>query len=339
MVVSKTYNLFIMVIVILLAGCSPHSEKKSEIETPVKWETLLPEGAPTARHEASAFAYKDKLYLIGGRRINPVDVYDPITDSWSAKSETPLELHHFQSVVVGDAVYLMGAMTGRWPNEKPLEKVMVYYPDEDRYEETHDIPKARQRGGAGVVQYQGKIYMIGGIVNGHMDGYVNWFDEYDPKTGKWRILPGAPHARDHFVATMVGSKLYALAGRKTEHAIGNDFGPTHKAGDVFNFDTGQWKPLGEALNIPTRRAGNMIATWNNEIIVGGGESENQVPAHGEVEVFDTVDKTWRNWPSLNQGRHGSAFVEIDGYLYTASGCGNRGGEPELTSIERIKLPG
>ena len=338
MAVEGIYNYFAIVFIVFLMGCSPASEKKTDAPSPAQWEALSPAGAPTARHEASAVAYKGTLLLIGGRRINPVDVYDPRTNSWSEKSETPLELHHFQSVVIGDAVYLMGAMTGGWPNEKPLEKIMIYYPDEDRYVESHDIPKARRRGGAGVVYHQGKIYMVGGITNGHMDGYVSWFDEYDPETGKWRILPDAPHQRDHFVATMVGTKLYAFAGRQTEHAVGNDFGPTHKYGDVFDFETEQWEPLNEALTLPTRRAGNMIATWNNEILIGGGESENQVPAHNEVEAFDTVSQTWRNWPSLNQGRHGSAFVEIEGYIYTASGCGRRGGEPELTSIERLKLP-
>jgi len=63
------------------------------------------------------------LYLIGGRRINPVDVYDPATNIWTQKGPTPIELHHFQAVVYGDAIYIMGAMTGGWPNEKPLDRI------------------------------------------------------------------------------------------------------------------------------------------------------------------------------------------------------------------------
>ncbi|MEL7006088.1 MAG: DUF5060 domain-containing protein, partial [Bacteroidota bacterium] len=39
-----------------------------------------------------------------------------------------------------------------------------------------------------------------------------------------------------------------------------------------------------------------------------------------------------------RGRHGTGFAQVGDYLYTASGCGNRGGEPELFSIERLKLP-
>lgn len=301
------------------------------------WETLSTHGEPTARHEASVVAYKGKLYLIGGRRINPVNVYDPETNTWTEKSKTPIELHHFQSVVVGDAIYLMGAMTGGWPNETPLDRVIIYYPETDRFEFGDLIPEGRRRGGAGVVYHGGKIYMIGGITNGHMNGYVAWFDEYDPQTGEWRILPDAPHKRDHFSASASGSKLYAIAGRETEHAVGNDFGPTHKYGDVFDLKTGKWEPTTETFTLPTTRAGAMTLAWDNKLIIGGGESEHQEPAHSEVEVFDIDSQSWLKWPSLNQGRHGSGFVIIGDYLYTASGCGMRGGEPELTSIERLKL--
>ena len=320
---------------LMLVACSAKDEKGIFKST---WETVETKGVLTARHEASLIAYKDKLYLIGGRRINPVDVYDPKTNTWTQKSDTPLELHHFQAVVVGDAIYLMGAMTGGWPNETPLEKVVIYYPEEDRFEMSHAVPKERRRGGAGVVVRNGKIYMAGGITNGHMNGYVNWFDEYDPKTGQWRILPDAPHARDHLSATIAGNKLYAFAGRKSEHAIGNNFGQTLDYGDIFDFETNEWLPTRDDQILPTPRAGNMAITWGDEVLIGGGESDTQVPAHDEVEAYNTHTKQWRSWPSLNQGRHGSGFAIIGEYLFVASGCGERGGKPELTTLERLKLP-
>ena len=41
---------------------------------------------------------------------------------------------------------------------------------------------------------------------------------------------------------------------------------------------------------------------------------------------------------MKQGRHGTGFCIIDKFVYTVSGSGNRGGGPELYSIERLKLP-
>lgn len=321
--------LTILILAFLMQACTPKQTRE--------WVKLEVNGSPTARHEAGLVAYNDTLILMGGRRINPTDVFNVKTQQWSAKSKTPLELHHFQPVVVDNAVYILGAMTGGWPNETPINNIIIYYPERDEYVVGDEIPEGRRRGGAGAVVYQGKIYLIGGIVNGHVDGYVPWFDEYNPATSEWKVLPDAPHARDHFQAVVNKDKLYAFAGRHTSHGTGQDIDLTVSQGDVFNFSTSQWEPANEKFNIPTQRAGNFAIAIGNEIVIGGGESQQQVKAHNEVEAFNTETNTWTNWPSLQQGRHGSGFAIIDEYLYTVSGCGNRGGEPELETIERIRI--
>lgn len=320
---------------LLLMSCQSNS---NSIDKEWAWETLETIGEPTARHEAALMAYKNKLYLIGGRRLNPVDVYDPLTNKWTEKSKPPLELHHFQAVTIDDAIYLIGAMTGGWPEETPLEKVMVYYPEEDRFEMTHTIPEARRRGGAGAALKDGKIYITGGITNGHMDGFRNWLDEYDPETGAWKILPDAPHKRDHLAAAIIDNKLYSFAGRHSHHAAGKGFETTVKTGDVFNFKTNAWETPIPVFDIPTERAGNMAFARKDEVIFGGGESGEQEAAHAEVEAFNVKTQTWRDWPKLQRGRHGTGFAIIGDYVYTASGSSNRGGGPELTSLERLKLP-
>lgn len=232
---------------------------------------------------------------------------------------------------------MVGAMTGPYPNEKPLDKVVAYYPETDEFRLTHTIPEDRRRGGAGAALYNGKIYVVGGITNGHNDGYVSWLDEYDPETGDWKILPDAPHARDHFQAVVAEDKLYALAGRTTSKATRQVFDLTVAAVDVFDFETGEWLPADQTTVLPTPRAGNMAFAWHGEVIVGGGETIRRV-AHNEVEAFNVTTGSWRRWASLHRGRHGSGFAVVGDYVYTASGCGNRGGSPELTSVERLRLP-
>jgi len=303
--------------------------------TPARWQVLDAE-VPTARHEASLIAHQGKLYLLGGRRINPVEVFDPQTGRWEQKSATPLELHHFQAVSYGDAIYLIGAMTGGYPDETPVDRVIKYYPEDDRFEFGHPIPESRQRGGVGAVVYEDKIYIVGGITRGHRGGYQPWLDEYDPATGDWRALPDAPNARDHFQAVVVGNRLYAFAGRRSSQETGETLNLTVRYGNVFDLTSEQWLPVTENLAIPTPRAGNMAIAHGRKIIIAGGESGTQVAAHSEVEVFDTTTQSWASWPPLASGRHGSGLAVLDGYLYTATGSGNRGGEPELVSIERIR---
>ena len=270
------------------------------------WTTLETVGQPTARHEAACVGFQNKIYLIGGRRINPVDEFDPATKHWTAKSPTPLELHHFQAVVLGNRIYLMGAMTGPYPNEKPLERIITYLPTEDRFEMLGAIPADRRRGGAGAAVYQGKIYLVGGITNGHVGGFRPWFDEYDPETGSWRKLPDAPNARDHFQAVVIGDRLYAPAGRHTSQGTGDVFNLTIEQIDVYDFKSGDWLPENECPKLPTQRAGNMAIAIDGKLVVGGGESSNQNTAHDEVEVYNPIFNSWTKLADLNRGRHGSA---------------------------------
>lgn len=319
---------------LLLQGCDSTISTQSDWN----WKTINTIGEPVARHEAGMIAYKDKILLIGGRRINPTSEYNISTNTWTDRSPTPIELHHFQPVVIDDAIYLIGAMTGEWPNEKPLDRVIIYYPKKDEYIYSHEIPQHRRRGGTGAVVYKDKIYLVGGITNGHMDGYQPWLDEYDPKTGIWNALDDAPNARDHFQAVVLKNKLYAFAGRRTSKKTNEDLALTTSHGNVYDFTKGKWETVTNDKALPILRAGNSAFVWNNQIIIGGGESIIQESAHDELEAFNIETNSWSNWPSLQEGRHGTGFAIIDDHVYIASGSGNRGGGPELTTIERLKLP-
>jgi len=274
-------------------------------ETEGAWEIVDAIGEPTARHEASIVAFEDKIYLLGGRRINPTDVFNPRTKTWTKMSSPPIEIHHFQAVVVGDAIYILGAMTGPWPHETPLERVLIYYPKTDTFEFGAEIPKARRRGGAGAVYANGKIYLVGGITDGHMGTYVNWFDAYDVETDDWVQLPDAPHRRDHFQAAISGDKLYAFAGRRSEQRADLGFEQTIIPGNVFDFKTGQWEDVTKATNLPTPRAGNMMTAYDGKIIVGGGESGTQIVA-------------FTNYRLLVEFTHGDKSYLIRGF-YAADG--------------------
>jgi N-acetylneuraminic acid mutarotase len=103
--------------------------------------------------------------------------------------------------------------------------------------------------------------------------------------------------------------------------------------DVFDFNSGRWETLDSEL--PTERAGSTSVVFDEKLLVIGGESGTQVPAHSEVEVWDTDTKSWKSWPSLEQGRHGTQAFIFEDAIYVAAGSGNRGGGPELTSMEKF----
>ena len=227
-------------------------------------------------------------------------------------------------------------MTGPFPGETPLSNVMIYDPQTDTWRQGSEIPAERRRGAAGVVIRDDRLYMVCGIQNGHLDGWVNWFDSYDFSTGEWQILPDAPRARDHFQAVALDNKLYSLAGRRSSAGTDQSFEHTIDEVDVYDFVTQTWETLPASSNLPTPRAGNSALAWGKDVLVAGGESGTMLTAHDEVEALDTVSGQWRALAPLARGRHGTGLAALDGVLYTCSGCGNRGGEPELDSLEKLR---
>ena len=285
---------------------------------------------PVARHEAAFVGVGDKFYLLGGRGIRPVSIFDPEADTWTEGAPPPVEMHHFQPFVWQEEVYIAGALTGPYPGEDPLPLMYIYNPQKDSWREGPEIPANRRRGSTGTVVYNGKIYLVAGIADGHRGDHKTWLDEYDPATGTWTALPDAPRARDHFQATVADDKLYVVGGRRS-NAPDNVFSDLVAEVDVYDFKTKRWTTLDAPL--PTLRAGTYNALYRDHIVVLGGETGEQQLAHNETEALDLEDHTWTTLAPMLQGRHGTGAILYDGKLYVASGSGNRGGGPELQTQE------
>lgn len=292
-------------------------------------ETTSDESNPTGIDETSYVLSGDKMYLLGGRGNLNIEEYNPQISSWQQKNAKLNNINHFQAVAYNNLIYIVCAFTGGYPEETPVANVYVYDPATDVVSVSHQIPANRRRGSAGAVVYNNKIYVVGGITNGHTNGHVAWFDEYDPATGTWTTLPDAPRARDHFNAAVHGNKLYVVSGRRSEFP--NTFNFTVPEVDIFDFSTGTWSTAPE--NLPTERAGAAVVTYNDEILVIGGESMAHLEAHKETEALNTSTLQWRTLPELVIARHGTQAVVYNDKIYIASGVSNRGGNPKVPSQE------
>jgi hypothetical protein len=306
------------------------------VENPFKhyrWTTIDATGDVTGRHENAFVEYKGKFYLLGGRGVNPVNVFNPETNSWETKAKSPMQIHHFQPVVYGNAIYMLGAMEGGYPGEPPLKNIWIYYPETDTWEKGAEIPENRRRGGAGAVLYNDKIYLVCGIEYGHTSGTNNYFDSYCLKTGKWEVLTKAPHIRDHFAAIVVDHKLYCIGGRNTSVHYPDNFGAFFSATipqvDVYDFKQEKWYTLPEPLPVPTAAGG--VVNIDNYIIYMGGEG-SQMQAYNQTQCLDVNTGKWTQLAPMNMGRHGSGAILYNGDIYKAAGSPNKGGG-NLTSIE------
>ena len=297
------------------------------------WQTLTTETFCTNRHENGLAAVKGKLILLGGRGMKPAESFDPKTKRWTKLAETPIEMHHFQAVTYKDEVWVVGAFTGGYPHETPIPNIYIFNPEKNEWRVGPEIPADRRRGAAGVFVHRDKIYVVCGIQDGHWDGHVAWLDEYDPAKNTWKKLADAPHVRDHVQAVVIDNKIYVAGGRRSTAKIGQVLNLTEGAVDIYDFKTNTWTTLPQANNLPTLRAGNASAVMDNKLLVIGGESGSQVPAHNEVEALNTKTMRWETLAPLKQGRHGTGAVNVNGKIYIVAGSGNRGGGPELNSVE------
>lgn len=294
------------------------------------WQFVASVGAPTARHENGYVNLDGRFYLVGGRGVKAVELFDPADATWRVARPTPVEMHHFQAVTVGAHIYVVGAYTGPFPFEQTINHIWIYDPATDIWSQGPAID--RPRGSAAAVVHDGAIYLVGGIIGGHGPhaDAVPWLDAFDLATQTWTRLPDAPHARDHFHAAVLDGKLYAAGGRDTgtDNFADNTISPV----DVYDFATGTWQTLPSPTgDILTQRAGAAVAVVAGELVVVGGEGFGV--AWPTTEALDPVSAEWRPLAPLNQARHGTQIAACGDTLYIVAGSGAQGGAPELTTQE------
>jgi len=231
-------------------------------------------GEPQARHEADYVRIGNLFYLVGGRGERALNIYNPATDTWTAGATPPVEFHHFQAVAVEGELWIAGAFIGNFPQETPLDHILIYNPVTNSWREGPSIP--RPRGGGGVVFYNRKLYLICGITNGHIGGHVAWLDQYDLDTGEWTTLPDAPQARDHFRSVLIDDVIWNAAGRRTasQSSVGS-FGNTvtqteaHNEVEVLDPQTEQWSTLPPLLQ---GRHGSGVIQYEGDLYIASGNA-------------------------------------------------------------------
>ncbi len=314
----------------VLSACSSQNadpEASSAAQTQWQWRQHEPGTPPSVRHENGFVAVGDRLYLVGGRGERPLDIFDPATGTWTQGSAPPFEIHHMQAVAYDNKLYVLGALTGGFPEEPSQTNILIYDPATDSWSTGPEIPVDRRRGASGVVVHDGLIYLVGGNTRGHMSGYVPWLDVFDPATERWTQLPDAPHARDHFHVAVIDGHIYAPAGRTSSHDTGEVMSLTVGPVDVYDIANQRWHTLEKPL--PTQRAGTAAVAYNGLLLVLGGESVSQLESHREVEAYDPATGQWLTLPALPVGRHGTQATLFNGELHIVAGSENRGGGPEL----------
>uniref|UniRef100_A0A7S1XF95 Kelch repeat-containing protein n=1 Tax=Compsopogon caeruleus TaxID=31354 RepID=A0A7S1XF95_9RHOD len=301
---------------------------------------LEPNLSTTSRYENCAFEFDGQLFFMFGRDRNPlpISVYDPVNQSWTEYDVAPFQAHHIQCAPDRGQVVVGGAFgQGAFPEEKPLNDVYIYRPRLKRFRLVTQMPTGRSRGSCGVGVYGRKWYFAGGSLLGHGQGLnytTSFFDEFDPETSTWTIMPDLPHPRDHGGVVIYETRLFFLGGQ-----IGGapDFWSRPvKAIDVFDFSSWQWSTIGQSR---FAHGGISPAMWGNIICFGGGEYGNLSRRSTEfVDASSLHLLPAVKYMANTGGRHGFQMVAWNGSFYAGAGAVGQliGRDIKLNNIERLE---
>ncbi len=313
------------------------------------WREVPDGGGPQDRHEAGFVAVGNRLYLIGGRGTRPIQYFDLGTGVWVNTGVSTTNLHHFQPVVIGDDIYIVGALTGTCctvTTEPPATVVKVFDTATNTLSDTHAILTQFRRGSAGAVVHNGDIYVISGNTGGHGDDgteNLDLFTRYDPfGSPRWTALDPIPHPRDHFAAAMIGNRLFVAGGRTSEVGPITSvamFAAVVPEVDVYNFNTSSWSTL---TMLPSPRAAAATAALNGALYIIGGEggalSDMGDPAWDRVDRL-VPNTDWDTLDSIPVPRHGTGAATCADDIYVAAGAETRGGQDEVNDFHALDTEG
>jgi len=262
---------------------------------------------PTLRSYICAGVVDNKIYVFGGANssgvLNTVEMYDPTSDTWTAKTPMPTARRMPACGVVDNKIYVIGGEA----SGTAYGTVEVYDPLTDSWETKASMPTPRSGHAIGVVKE--KIYAIGG-------NCIDWtaittVEEYDPTTDSWQTKTDMPTARFWLtVAVTNDSLLYAIGG-------GED--------DFYGFSTVEvYDPLTDTWQsktpVSTPRFGPVSIIIDDTIYAIGGFDLNTayVPLD-VVERYEESTNTWFNDTPVPTGRYLGAGAEVTGKMYVIGG--------------------
>jgi hypothetical protein len=103
----------------------PSMEPTLPTFTTARWIEVNPNAPINARHEACFVMVGRKAYLLLGRGKQAVNIYDPVTRTWTNGTAPPIQIHHTQCVAVNNSIWIVSSWTGGYPMEKNTDKIYV----------------------------------------------------------------------------------------------------------------------------------------------------------------------------------------------------------------------
>ena len=281
------------------------------------WKKGVP--SPFARVESPTAVVDGKIYLFGGftddlGASNRVDIYDPVSDSWTRKKDMPTRLTHLNPAVDGNAIWFAGGFKGKHPGPV-TDEAWKYDIASDTWTTGPPLPERRSGGGLAVLA--GKLHYFGGY---KADRDTNAGDHWSlpVKEGKrWEREADLPDPRGHVSAAVLDGKIYALGGDHGHDLTQIDVSSCHR----FDPATKKWS---EIARLPDARSHFESSTiiYQGRILIVGGRCNRSKPTGnvaGDLLQYDSMTNTWKVVGALPENLLAPAAGIISGRIAVIGG--------------------
>ena len=275
---------------------------------------------PTARAGVSTVVVDGKIYAIGGGQtkkfqrglgwvyggkvLSTIEMYDPVTDTWTQKADMPVP-RVGRACVVDGKIYIVGVSAANKKRD-PLGSVDVYDPATDTWAAVESMNHARAAPAVSVVD--GMIYVMGGVgwprVLNRPGPFLSSVEVFDPKNNRWTEIAEMPTPKALHTASVIDGKIYVIGGGFR----GNGLFQYLSTVEVYDPETDRWT---EERDIPTRRSGHKAEVINGNIYIFGGSNDvfrplTTVEVYGTVEIPQSINPTGKlvqTWGTIKKSNH------------------------------------
>jgi len=263
--------------VIIRGTGSPSFVRKYNVDTK-KWSRLA--NINDVCNEGQLVRFKQSLYYLGGRllkshnsTVNVMQLNTKSSDSnWSLCPPMLQKRHRFGCAVFRNKIYVTG---GRANKTELLSSVESFDFSKSTWKKEPKLNLVRA--GCCLVEYQNKLYVVGGLVQRAPASYVNTMEVLEGN--KWIFFgTGMKNARSEFAALTFNKRIFAIGGKCGE----NDY-----LSSVETFSKEKWKMIAP---LKTCRAGHGACVLGNKIYVAGGKNKN-----GPVKSIEMYSPKTNKW--------------------------------------------
>ena len=276
--------------VLYVVGAATNATMAYDLSTGIWRSDLAPRPLSGDHHGAEVI--NGKFYLFGGLNgggaaAGKVQIYNPVTNSWSLGASAPYATGSAATALIGGKVYMAGGIV----SGKTVAAAAVYNLANDTWASIASMPAGRNHAAAGTDGQ--KLYVFGGRIGGNVPS-VGFSDVqiYDPASNTWRwsgqsssTIPPLPQPRGGMgKAAFYGNEFYVIGGETTNAGTGQVAGNVYDRVDVYNPVTQTWRL---ETRIPTARHGIFPVVGDGAILVAGGGIHSGNSSSKVFEVFST----------------------------------------------------